>query len=127
MTQKKEAAHPTKNAQLDTRNTNSENTPLTSGFKSIEVSFSDGAKTNALRRDVTIGYLLESIRTGGKGGMLRQQVEAIRDKQHHGDKNAKKLACELKLQLPAVTFSGTFTERRNGALTQHSGLICADL
>src|SRR5262245_48946206 len=46
----------------------------------------------------------------------------------HGDHNKAKLAVsELKKALPAVTWSGMFTRRANGALIRHSGFLCADL
>jgi hypothetical protein len=73
----------------------------------------------------------EVIRTGGK--KLRGQVEAIRatlqrELTTHGDyKRAKQEVSELKKQLPAVLWSGTFTERANDKLVSHSGLLCADL
>src|SRR5207249_4214719 len=109
------------------RLTDDDNTPSANGVNSIKVSRFDGAKNAEPCGEVTIRYVLEAIRTGGKDDGLRHQVEAIRDKHRYGDENAKKLAGELKLQLPAVTFSGTFTERKNGALKQHSGLLCADI
>jgi hypothetical protein len=75
--------------------------------------------------------VIETIRTGGKE--VRGRVELIRETLQrelaiHGDaKRAKVAAAELKKQLPAVLWSGTFTKRANDALVQHSGLLCADL
>jgi hypothetical protein len=82
-------------------------------------------------RDYDVGTVVEAIRTGGK--KLRRQVEQIHKTlasqlASHGDsKRAKQAAGELKKQLPAVLWSGTFTRRANDALIQHSGLLCADL
>jgi VirE N-terminal domain len=122
----KKTAHPFTNAQLSQRNSDKD-TPSHTSVNSIKVSRFNGAKNAKPCGEVTIGYVLETIRTGGKGGTIRHQVEAIRDKHRYGDENAKKLAQELKQQLPAVTFSETFTERKNNALVQHSGFLCADL
>src|SRR5688572_25046461 len=44
---------------------------------------------------------------------------------HHTQ--AKEATDALKKQLPGVMFSGVFTARGDKNLTQHSGLICADL
>lgn len=40
---------------------------------------------------------------------------------------AKEAAAPLKKRLPAFLFSGTFSQRSDKALIQHSGLICIDL
>jgi VirE N-terminal domain len=82
-------------------------------------------------RDYDVGTVIEAIRSGGK--KLRGQVEQIHktlasELASHGDsKRAKKAAGRLKMQLPAVLWSGTFTKRENDSLIQHSGLLCADL
>src|SRR5262245_22453355 len=87
--------------------------------------------TDTATRDYDATVLIEAIRTGGK--KLRGQVEGIRDTRRreiatHGDeRRAKQAANELKKQLPAVLWSGTFTERANDKLVSHSGLLCADL
>src|SRR6266481_2213574 len=77
------------------------------------------------------GTVIEAIKTGGK--KLRGQVEQLRNTlgrelAMHGDvKRAKQAAADLKKQLPAVLWSGTFSKRANDGLIQHSGLLCADL
>ena len=82
-------------------------------------------------RDYDASRVIKTIRTGGKE--VRGRVELIRETSErelaiHGDaKRAKIAAGELKKQLPAVLWSGTFTKRANNALVQHSGLLCADL
>jgi VirE-like protein len=87
--------------------------------------------TDTATRDYDATVVVEAVRTGGKG--LRGQVEGIRVRlQHelaaHGNyKRAKQATSELKRQLPAVLWSGTFTQRANDKLVQHSGLLCADL
>src|SRR5438094_6727145 len=46
----------------------------------------------------------------------------------HGDRKAATLVvANLKKAPPAVIWSGTFTSRKKSALSQHSGLLCADL
>src|SRR5258708_39679759 len=47
--------------------------------------------------------------------------------QEGAPRRAKREEGELKKQLPAVLWSGTFTRRANDALVAHSGLLCADL
>jgi hypothetical protein len=82
-------------------------------------------------RDYDAGKLIEVIRTGGKDvrGRVEQLRETLqRELASHGDpKRAKQAAGELKKQLPAVLWSGRFSERKNEALVRHSGLLCADL
>ena len=126
MNTQEQTAHCLTDAPLDAKKTNRNDTPSAKGVNQIVVSLFKGAKSTD-PRDVTIGQLLTAIRTGNTRDNLRQKIEQIRDKHRFGDENAKKLAGELKLQLPAVTFSGTFAERKNGALKLHSGLLCADL
>jgi VirE-like protein len=87
--------------------------------------------TDTTPHDMDVETVLKSIRSGGK--KLKGQVQQIRNRFEmelalHGDHNKARLAVsDLKKALPAVTWSGTFTRRANGALIQHSGLLCADL
>jgi hypothetical protein len=82
-------------------------------------------------RDYDARTVIEAIRTGGKE--LRGRVELIRETLQrelaiHGDaKRAKVAAAEIKKQLPAVLWSGQFSQRANDKLVAHSGLLCADL
>src|SRR5262249_32521181 len=78
--------------------------------------------TDTDTQDVSANKVLEVIRTGGK--VLRARVEEIRNLIAAGDKGA---ASELKRKLHAVLWSGAFSQRKNDALTQHSGLSCAVL
>ncbi|HJY53663.1 MAG TPA: BT4734/BF3469 family protein, partial [Candidatus Udaeobacter sp.] len=87
--------------------------------------------TETVTRDYDATAVIKAIRTGGK--KVRGQVEGIRDTLKrelaaHGDeRRAKQAAGELKKQLPAVLWSGRFTQRANDKLVSHSGLLCADL
>lgn len=65
-------------------------------------------------RDVMV--ILERI----KNGASKDVVKKIRSEKDKAIRN------ELKKQLPAVCFSGTFKKRADAALIQHSGLICLD-
>jgi hypothetical protein len=56
------------------------------------------------------------------GPNLKEKTEKIRQEPNKDRRNMLK-----KVLLPYVTFSGIFTERRNDALINHSGLICCDL
>ena len=123
MPEQKETAHCSNNAPHSQNNSN-ERTSSHDGVKQIKVSTVKSA-TSTETKDHNAAELVEAIRTGGK--KLRGKVEQIRDKLRYGDASAKQLAQELKKQLPAVMWSGTFTERKNAALVKHSGLLCADL
>jgi len=55
-----------------------------------------------------------------KDGSSKELVKRIRGEKNKTDRN------ELKKQLPAICFSGTFNKRNDNALIEHSGLICLD-
>jgi len=55
-----------------------------------------------------------------KEGASKEIVKKIRVEKNKTERN------EIKKHLPAVCFSGTFTQRKDTSLTEHSGLICLD-
>jgi len=55
-----------------------------------------------------------------KIGQSKEIVKKIRQSRDKTERN------ELKKQLPAICFSGTFSKRADSALIEHSGLICLD-
>ena len=55
-----------------------------------------------------------------KDGTSKDLVKKIRSEKNKTERN------ELKKQLPAICFSGTFNKRNDNALLEHSGLICLD-
>jgi hypothetical protein len=55
-----------------------------------------------------------------KEGTSKDLVKRIRSEKNKTERN------ELKKQLPAICFSGTFNKRNDSALLEHSGLICLD-
>ena len=65
-------------------------------------------------RDVRV--VLDRIREGA----TKELVKKIRSEKRKQERN------ELKRSLPAICFSGIFNKRSDGALIQHSGLICLD-
>lgn len=65
-------------------------------------------------KDVRI--ILDRIREG----KTKELVKKIRAEKRKPERN------ELKKQLPAICFSGTFNKRADNALIEHSGLICLD-
>ncbi len=65
-------------------------------------------------RDVRV--ILDRI----KEGATKELVKKIRLEKKKPERN------ELKKQLPAICFSGTFNKRADTALIEHSGLICLD-
>jgi hypothetical protein len=83
-------------------------------------------------RHVQADKIIQAI----KQGKWRTPVEQIRRLYaktifRTGDREAPKKAAKLavaplKKKLPAILLSGRFKQRSNGALIQHSGLICAD-
>lgn len=63
-----------------------------------------------------VGTILNRI----KDGASKDLVKRIRNEKNKSERN------ELKKQLPAICFSGTFNKRADTALVEHSGLICLD-
>ena len=63
-----------------------------------------------------IGVILDRI----KNGKSKELVKSIRSEK---DKNKR---AELKQQLPAICFSGTFNKRNDKSILEHSGIICLD-
>ena len=55
-----------------------------------------------------------------KDGSSKEIVKKIRTEKGKAERN------EIKKQLPAVCFSGTFNKRSDSSLIEHSGLICLD-
>jgi hypothetical protein len=63
----------------------------------------------------------DNIITAIRDGRWRESIEQIR---REPDKETRN---ELKTGLPGMLLSGKFSGRKNEALIQHSGLLCADL
>jgi len=63
---------------------------------------------------------VEAILLRIKNGKSKGLVKQIRAEKRKLERN------ELKKQLPAICFSGTFTKRTDASLIKHSGLICLD-
>jgi len=57
-----------------------------------------------------------------RGVILKESTERIRKESNKDSRNTLK-----RTILPYVTFSGIFSERKNEAIVNHSGLICIDL
>lgn len=55
-----------------------------------------------------------------KDGSSKDLVKRIRSEKNKTERN------ELKKQLPAICFSGTFNKRNDSAIIEHSGLMCLD-
>jgi hypothetical protein len=67
-------------------------------------------------RDVHV--ILERMKDGA--GATKDLVKRIRLEKNKPERQ------ELKKQLPAICFSGTFNKRTDASLIEHSGLICLD-
>lgn len=63
-----------------------------------------------------IDFVLDRI----KNGKSKTIVENVRKQK------TKELADKIKVTLPAICFSGTFTKRADNSIVEHSGLICLD-
>jgi len=63
-----------------------------------------------------VNKILERI----KEGATKDIVKKIRAEKRKPERN------ELKKQLPAICFSGTFNKRADNSIVEHSGLICLD-
>jgi len=63
-----------------------------------------------------IEVALDRIKNG-KSKELIQKIRSLKDKHEIN---------ELKKELPAICFSGTFTKRNDASLKKHSGIICLD-
>ncbi len=89
------------------------------GIKSISI-------VEQARRTETKNFKLEKvidwIRSGS--GRFAKNIHAVRQATESGDLEK---ASELKRNLPAVMFSGTFSSRSSKNILQHSGLICMDV
>jgi hypothetical protein len=70
--------------------------------------------TTPFYRDINV--LLERI----KEGACKELVKKIRLEKNKEERN------ELKKELPAVCFSGTFSKRADSSINEHSGYICLD-
>ena len=80
---------------------------------------------------ITFEDVWQTIRTGDHD--LKKRIEQIRNRYEAerditGDPvKAKEAIAALKLELPGFLPSGTFSKRNNTALTEYSGILCADL
>src|SRR5947207_96325 len=102
-----------------------------SGASQGPIMISRASARSAATNHCDVREIIEQIRTDAK---LKARTDHIRRKfdevmaATHGDRKAAKEAVkDKKLQLPTVLPSGTFRERNDKAIEQHSGLLCADL
>jgi len=63
---------------------------------------------------------VEDIVNRIKVGKTKALIEAIRSKSTKSERN------DLKRGLPSICFGGTFSQRNDNSLIEHSGLICVD-
>lgn len=78
------------------------------------------ATSNASDNSHTAAEFLEKIAKG----TYELEIDCIRDALMNEDANE---AQNQKIQLPAVTWSGTFSPRKADALQAHSGILCVDI
>ena len=68
--------------------------------------------------------VLDRIREGANPSGVdiptKEIIKKVRAENRKAERN------ELKKQLPAICFSGTFTKRLDSAIQEHSGIICLD-
>lgn len=82
-----------------------------------KVSIFENATSTDPIENITIDDFLQAV----KYGKWQSQVEAVRAEQ---DAEKRK---SLKVKLPSVTISGTFSKRDEKYLIDHSGFICIDI
>ncbi len=75
---------------------------------------------NIKETDTPFYVSMENILTRIKDGKTKELVKSIRQE------TDKKKRNEIKKELPAICFSGTFTNRKDLSLLEHSGFICLD-
>ena len=63
-----------------------------------------------------IDVVLKRIKEGASKELVKK-IRLEKDKSHRN---------EIKKDLPAICFSGTFNKRNDSSLVEHSGLICLD-
>lgn len=83
----------------------------------MKISFFKSVTNTTPTETTTVVDFINAV----KFGKWKEQVETIRTTKQD---DKRKL---LKRQLPAVTISGTFTEREQHKLIEHSGFICIDI
>lgn len=83
----------------------------------MDISIFENAKSVIPSGTITINDFLTHI----KLGKWKSLVEKIRNEPE------KEIRKNLKEKLPAVTISGTFTQRNEKSLIKHSGFICIDI
>jgi hypothetical protein len=78
--------------------------------------------------DVNIHTFLGGVKEGKWRGPVEEIRRVFAEALARGSaKEAKKAANPLKEKLAAITISGRFRERNDGAIEMHSGLLCIDL
>lgn len=82
-----------------------------------KISLFTPAFSKSSKEEIEIKEFLEFI----KNGKWKEQVEEVRNEP---DTEKRKI---LKQAVPGVTVSGTFTERKEINLIQHSGYLCIDI
>ena len=70
--------------------------------------------------EVELEKILEAIGSGEYGDQIVEVQAAY-------EQGGKKQAAPLKAELPAILFSGSFSERTDKGIQQHSGILVADL
>lgn len=84
---------------------------------SLYNSFPSGGRPHVSDAKIPVNEFLNFV----KYGKWKPQVEAIRQATEKSQRD------KLKKQLPSVTLSGVFLERKEENLIQHSGFICIDI
>ena len=88
-------------------------------MKKTHVSLVNGATGTVL-----VTAQLESVLQDIQSGRYENQIEQVRGAYRQG---GKKAAVPIKKSLPAILFSGRFSERKDTGIQEHSGILVADL
>ena len=93
-------------------------TGKTDNYGSRSISIVEQARATETK-DFNLEKIIEWIRTGS--GRFAKNILAVREATEAGDLDQ---ASELKRNLPAAMFSGSFSRRSSKNLVHHSGMIC---
>ena len=96
-------------------------TGKTDNYGSRSISIVEQARATETK-DFNLEKIIQWIKTGS--GRFAKNIVAVREATEAGDLDR---ASDLKRNLPAVMFSGSFSRRSSKSLGRHSGMICMDV
>jgi predicted P-loop ATPase len=83
-------------------------------------SYFEGGITNI--KPIKAITFSEFVNMHQKGTSLQERIKELREAEYHSERYRK-----IKEELPYITPSGIFSERKNDAIASYSGIICFDV